>query len=77
MNILTSTVIECHRADLKNSSFTYAAMLMRPEYRSKIDPKYKDKIEKIVRFVQSGFLTWKDFDYVKLNSLFFMFRRFM
>ena len=31
--ILTSTVIECHRAGLKNSSFSYAAMLMRPEYR--------------------------------------------
>ncbi|XP_025088691.1 WD repeat-containing protein 19-like isoform X2 [Pomacea canaliculata] len=47
--ILTSTVIECHRALLKNSSFSYAAMLMRPEYRNSIDLKYKKKIEMIVR----------------------------
>ena len=32
--ILTSTVIECHRAGLKKTSFEYASMLMRPEYRS-------------------------------------------
>ncbi|XP_033108550.1 WD repeat-containing protein 19-like isoform X2 [Anneissia japonica] len=47
--ILTSTVIECHRSGLKNSSFSYATMLMRPEYRNKIDLKYKRKIEAIVR----------------------------
>ncbi|KAJ8281320.1 hypothetical protein GJAV_G00066160 [Gymnothorax javanicus] len=47
--ILTSAVIECHRAGLKNSSFSFAAMLMRPEYRNKIDPKYKKKIEAMVR----------------------------
>lgn len=47
--ILTSTVIECHRAGLKASSFSYAAMLMRPEYRNSIDLKYKKKIELIVR----------------------------
>ncbi|KXJ24500.1 WD repeat-containing protein 19 [Exaiptasia diaphana] len=47
--ILTSTVIECHRSGLRNSSFSYAAMLMRPEYRQKIDLKYKKKIEQIVR----------------------------
>ncbi|KAJ3077769.1 WD repeat-containing protein 19, partial [Quaeritorhiza haematococci] len=47
--ILTSTVIECQRAGLKRSAFEYAAMLMRPEYRAKVDPKYKRKIEQIVR----------------------------
>lgn len=47
--ILTSTVIECHRSGLRNSSFGFAAMLMRPEYRDKIDLKYKKKIEGIVR----------------------------
>lgn len=47
--ILTSTVIECHRAGLKNSAFSFAAMLMRPEYRNKIDAKYKRKIEAMVR----------------------------
>ncbi|MCI4395062.1 hypothetical protein PGIGA_G00175990 [Pangasianodon gigas] len=47
--ILTSAVIECHRAGLKNSAFSFAAMLMRPEYRGQIDPKYKKKIEAMVR----------------------------
>ncbi|XP_076826013.1 WD repeat-containing protein 19-like isoform X2 [Clavelina lepadiformis] len=47
--ILTSTVIECHKSGLRSSSFSYAAMLMRPEYRNKVDPKYKKKIEQIVR----------------------------
>ncbi|XP_049780005.1 WD repeat-containing protein 19 isoform X1 [Schistocerca cancellata] len=47
--ILTSTVIECSRAGLRKSAFTYAAMLMRPEYRSQVDPKYAKKIEAVVR----------------------------
>lgn len=47
--ILTSTVIECQRSGLKSSAFSYAAMLMRPEYRNAIDLKYKKKIESIVR----------------------------
>ena len=47
--ILTSTVIECQRAKLKRSSFEYASMLMRPEYRETVDPKFKRKIEAIVR----------------------------
>eukprot|EP00118_Oscarella_pearsei_P011922 m.83949 g.83949 ORF g.83949 m.83949 type:complete len:1349 (+) comp36373_c0_seq7:62-4108(+) len=47
--ILTSTVVECQRAGLKNSAFGYAAMLMRPEYRARIDQKYKKKMEQIVR----------------------------
>ena len=47
--ILTSTVIECHRAGLRNSAYEYASMLMRPEYRSQIGEAYKRKIEAIVR----------------------------
>ncbi|XP_024914661.1 WD repeat-containing protein 19-like isoform X1 [Cynoglossus semilaevis] len=47
--ILTSAVIECHRAGLRNSAFNFGVMLMRPEYRQKIDPKYKKKIETMVR----------------------------
>lgn len=50
--ILTSTVIECHRSGLRNSAFSYATMLMRPEYREKIDSKWKKRIEQIVRFVK-------------------------
>ncbi|KAJ3227474.1 WD repeat-containing protein 19 [Clydaea vesicula] len=47
--ILTSTVIECQRAGLKRHALDFAAMLMRPEYRNKVDAKYKKKIEQIVR----------------------------
>lgn len=50
--ILTSTVIECQRAGLKRSAFEYASMLMRPEYRSQIEPKFKRKIEALVRCEQ-------------------------
>jgi len=49
VQLLTTTVIECHKSKLKHSSFSYAAMLMRPEYRTKVDVKYKKKIEQIVR----------------------------
>lgn len=47
--ILTSTVIECHRANLRHASYKYATMLMDPEYRKQIDPKYAKKIEAVVR----------------------------
>ena len=47
--ILTSTVIECHRAGLRASAFEYATTLMRPEYRPQIGEAYKRKIEAIVR----------------------------
>ena len=47
--ILTSTVIECHRAGLKTTAHEYAVMLMRPEYREHIDVNLKRKIEAIVR----------------------------
>ncbi|XP_014214190.1 WD repeat-containing protein 19 [Copidosoma floridanum] len=47
--ILTSAVIECHRAGLKTDAFNFAAMLMRPEHRNHIDAKYSKKIEAIVR----------------------------
>ncbi|XP_067949190.1 WD repeat-containing protein 19-like isoform X2 [Watersipora subatra] len=47
--ILTSTVIECQKAGLKTSAFSYATMLLRPEYKTQLDLKYKKKIEAIVR----------------------------
>lgn len=47
--ILTSAVIECHRAGLKHAAFKYATQLMNPEYRKSIDPKYAKKIEAVVR----------------------------
>ncbi|KAJ3412566.1 WD repeat-containing protein 19 [Chytridiales sp. JEL 0842] len=47
--ILTSTVIECHRAGLRKEAFEWASTLMRPEYRPLVDAKFKRKIEQIVR----------------------------
>lgn len=35
--ILTSTVIECHRAGLKKTAFEYASLLMRQEYRQEVN----------------------------------------
>lgn len=34
---------------MKKSAFEYAAMMMRPEYRQLIEPKFKTKIETLVR----------------------------
>ncbi|KAM9841106.1 WD repeat-containing protein 19-like [Aulostomus maculatus] len=47
--ILTSAVIECQRAGLRNSAFNHAVTLMRPDNRKQIQQKYKRKIEDIVR----------------------------
>merc|ERR1719443_940742 len=47
--ILTSVVIECQRASMKNQAYQFACMLMRPEYRQQISEQYKKKIENIVR----------------------------
>lgn len=47
--ILTATVIECQLAGLKASSYEYAVMLVRPEFRSLLDVNLKRKIEAIVR----------------------------
>ena len=48
-SILTSTVIECQRSGLKNSSFNFAAMLMKQENCQQIDAKWKNKVEQVVR----------------------------
>jgi len=47
--ILTSVVIECQRAGIKDQAREYACVLMRPENRSLIAEQYKRKIESIVR----------------------------
>eukprot|EP01138_Halocafeteria_seosinensis_P010566 gb/GECG01010788.1/.p1 GENE.gb/GECG01010788.1/~~gb/GECG01010788.1/.p1 ORF type:complete len:1429 (+),score=207.41 gb/GECG01010788.1/:1-4287(+) len=49
VEILTSAVIECQRAGLKRSAYEYATMLMRPEYRNRVDEKFRRKIEQLVR----------------------------
>ncbi|GIY23354.1 WD repeat-containing protein dyf-2 [Caerostris extrusa] len=45
---------ECQKAGLNISAHKAAVVLMRPEYRSKLDPKYKRKIENIVRKYQKN-----------------------
>uniref|UniRef100_A0A1I7XJW9 Intraflagellar transport protein 122 homolog n=1 Tax=Heterorhabditis bacteriophora TaxID=37862 RepID=A0A1I7XJW9_HETBA len=47
--ILTSTVVICSKAGLKAAAHRSAISLMQPEYRSKINVKYKKKIEALVR----------------------------
>lgn len=54
IQLLTSTVIECQRAGLKQSSYDYSVTLMRPEYRPLIDVNLKRKIEAIVRRRSQG-----------------------
>lgn len=48
-SILTSTVIECKKANLQESALKFATLLLRPEYRSNLDEKYRKQIELIVR----------------------------
>lgn len=50
VQILTTTVLQCLKAGLPVSAHKAAVMLMRHEYRSRIDPKYKRKIENVVRY---------------------------
>jgi WD repeat-containing protein 19 len=49
VGILTSAVVECHRAHMRQSSLEFASILMRPEHRGSIDARYKRKIEALVR----------------------------
>lgn len=51
--ILTSVVIECQRAGMKDQAYQFACTLMRPEHRSQISEQYKRKIETIVRKPQN------------------------
>ena len=47
VQIMTSTVIECTKSKLKYFAFNWSINLCKPEYRNKISPKLKPKIEKI------------------------------
>ena len=49
VNILTSTVIEAMKSNLKGLAYQWSAVLVRPEYRSQINEKYKNRIENIAR----------------------------
>ena len=73
--ILTSTVIECHRSGLYDSAFTYASMLMRPEYRSEIDEKFKKKFEGIIRYELITGKCGRDSNDILFVSQIFKFRK--
>jgi len=47
--VLTTTVVECHRAGLKRTASRLARTLMSDEHRGSIDEKLKRKIEALVR----------------------------
>jgi len=47
--ILTSTVVECQRAGMKQTSCEFAVILARSEYRAQIVEKYRKKIEALAR----------------------------
>ncbi|KAL0213416.1 hypothetical protein RCL1_007042 [Eukaryota sp. TZLM3-RCL] len=47
--LLISTIVECQKAGLKESSFQYATRLMQPDLVDEIPAQYKSKIEKVIR----------------------------
>jgi WD repeat-containing protein 19 len=54
VNILTTTVIEATKANLKEIAYNWACVLVRPEYRQQITEKYKTRIEQIARRPVAG-----------------------
>jgi WD repeat-containing protein 19 len=61
VQILTSAVIECQRADLLQSAFDLATKLMQPEHRESLQKMgaHKRKIEGLVRICQPKLLLIK------------------
>jgi len=49
VQLLTSAVIQCQKSGFFDQALEFAHYLMRAEYRKQIIPKYKKKIESIVR----------------------------
>ena len=46
---MTSTVITCAKAGLRETAFKLAARLLQGAYKEKLDKKYRRKLETIVR----------------------------
>lgn len=44
---MSSAVIESTKAGFRELAYNWALWLCKPEYRNLINPKYKEKIEKI------------------------------
>ena len=49
VQLMTSTVVECQKVGYKKSAFDVAAILLRPENRANMDPKYRKKVESLIR----------------------------
>lgn len=49
VNILTSCVAECTKANLKQAAFNWACILVRPENREQIPTAFQKKVEAIAR----------------------------
>lgn len=60
--ILTSTVIECHRANMKLSAFKFASMLMKPDYKHRVcmaEPKnYLTRIIPSMKIIENFKFRW-------------------
>lgn len=48
-DILTSTLITCAKANLKETAYRLALKLTQPPYKGKVKPNYKKTVETIVR----------------------------
>lgn len=51
IEIMTSTVITCANAGLRDTAFKLAVKLLQGSYKDKLDKKYRRKLETIVRYV--------------------------
>lgn len=49
VNIMTSAVAECTKANLKQAAFNWACVLIRPENRGQIPSAFAKKVEAIAR----------------------------
>lgn len=49
LQILSSAFIESVRANLTKDSYDYAVLLCQPSFRSQLDPKFRKKVELVVR----------------------------
>lgn len=49
IEIMTSTVITCANAGLRDTAFKLAVKLLQGSYKDKLDKKYRRKLETIVR----------------------------
>ncbi len=52
--ILSSTVIECYKSELKGTALTACFTVMKPEFRPRLRPEFGEKFEYILRKYGKG-----------------------